>query len=220
MEGFPQDISTNDLSTFPGKAAPTKKRPSVPKKQREPENLTKVQIEKAEELTNDVKLTQTVDKRLAMRRKIQQYQDKLGHLISYKVPKLTEKSSFEKVQEALYNIETDLAMRGAVDGAQQMYINAIVGLEKLTNAFNPLNLHLSGPQISLTSVIAANKERWDDMVTEVAIQYSEYLAVGPLRRLLFFTGQTILTVHSLNKIGVNGDRPASDGLQETAETLP
>lgn len=168
------------------------------------------------------KAEDTAESRAAMVRKIHQYQEKLGHLLTSKPPKVSVKTDVDRLREVLYNVETDIAMRGAIENAGAMYMNAMVLLEQSTQVFNPLGLQLAGPAAGLANTVAANKARWDDIVTEVAIKYGEWLAVGPEKRLLFFTVQMVLGVHQANVVGgsLAEQRRASPDLAAAAEDLP
>ena len=215
MEGFSSDIATHDLQSFPAavlpkKSALQKKKEERPKKKRT--ELTADQVKQANGMMKEKeqkKKTNHVDAKAGKLRKISQYQEKLGHLMTYKVPKVSIKTNDDVLTEILFNIECDLGMKSAVEYGASMYMGGIQGLEQLTNMYNPLGLKISKQYgVSLTEVIAMNQEKWQDIVTELAIKHSEWLMMGPLKRLMYFTVTSILSVHQANALGASLNEPA------------
>lgn len=123
--------------------------------------------------------------------KIRLYFRHLPHKIGFKEPKVLP-SDDAGLDSLLLSIEAELQSAGGVDIASNMFIGFFGTLEAVTQHYNPLNLHLSGPAASLAGTVQANKKQWEEMVTEFAISNAEWFLVSlvaspsPLRS--FFVG--------------------------------
>jgi hypothetical protein len=140
--------------------------------------------------------------------------------LSIKEPKVYPKTD-EEVDELLRAIEADLASQGGIESASLAFINIVSGFETLTQSFNPLNLELSGPAVSLTQATIANKGKWEDIVTEFAIANAEWFMVGPTKRLAFTVVQIVMAVNQANKIAAASAAaaPASAKLKDESMNL-
>ncbi len=226
------DIARVDLNTFP-KEDPKKvaKRQKEIKKARGEEKRDRVAearevkaLEKkkaAGTKAAPVTLDDAARERVVILRKLTQYYAKLGHKISVSKPR-SYPSDLRKLKELLLAVETDLAANGGIEQAGAMYVQGVAVVEQLAPLL-PFGLQLSGPQASLSGTVRANQEIWNDVVTEAAIQHSEWFMVGPVKRLAMMTVQMAMQVHAVNKAAIAemrgvGQEP-SDKLKEEAEDL-
>lgn len=218
MQGFPEEIYQHDMQTFPKEdprivESQAKQAAAAIKAQQEEERKAKadaVKLNKAMKEAPPPKKTAakagTTDKseeakRIELkRRKIKLYfaTEKIAKKLSVKEPKTLPKSE-DEVDDLLAEIEADLHSSGGIKQAGLMYVNGCVALENLTQVFNPLGWDLRGPKVSFAATVAANKEQWEELVTEFAISNAEWFMLGPGKRLLMLTVQTILAVDSANK---------------------
>lgn len=151
--------------------------------------------------------------------KIRMYFSKLGHKLSVKEPKVYPKTD-EAIDELLSTIQTELYSNGGIEKAGMGYIMAVNGVEEMTKVFNPLGWQLRGPAASLTQTVVQNQKEWDELVTEFAIEHSEWFMMGPGKRLIATTLQLIHTVDRANKMALTAaTRPPSEDLKEKGEDL-
>lgn len=150
--------------------------------------------------------------------KIRLYYEKLGHKLSTKAPK-TLPTDDAKLDELLASIECELHSNGGIEQAGVAFISGMAAVEQLTAVFNPLGLQLSGPAASLSSTVAQNKAKWDELITEFAISNAEYFMIGPGKRLLMFSVQMVMAVDSANKAAAGRSAPASEAAMKAAADL-
>ena len=155
--------------------------------------------------------------RVILTRKITQYFTKLKHKISVARPR-TMPTDIMKLRQLCLAIETDLSASGGVDACATMYVNGCAMAEKLAPLL-PWDIRLSGPNASLTGTVLANKEQWNDLITEVAIQHSEWFMVSGFKRLVMMTGQMAMQVNAANHAGDPGNGVASDELKASGVDL-
>ena len=204
----PDDIFQHDVQSFP-QADPK----VLEKLQKEVEKAKKLQkAEEAEAKKALPKVTKaqaaaepkplpkelSASKREMKLHKIRLYFAKLSHRITLKEPKTYPKTD-EAIDELLAQIEAELHSKGGIEKASSGYLSALAVTEQVTQVFNPLGWDLSGPQAGLASTAAKNKEMWEDLVTEFAIQHAEWFMVGPGKRLMLTTVQLIMLVDGANK---------------------
>jgi hypothetical protein len=150
--------------------------------------------------------------------KIRLYYEKLGDRLSSKLPKTLPKTD-EGIDELLATIECELHSNGGIEQASNVYIASLVGFEQFTQAYNPLGLMLQGPAASLSTTVAGNKAKWNDLITEFAIANAEWFMMGPGKRLIAFTFQMVHTVHLANVSALGAARVADDKMKEDASDL-
>ncbi len=141
--------------------------------------------------------------------------------LSIKEPKPYPKTE-EEIDSLLRAIENELASSGGIQQAAVGYLTAINFFEQFTaNTWNPLQLDLTGPQITVTQAFVQNRAQWDDILTEFAISQAEWFMVGPFKRLLFTTASMIMTVSDTNKMAkaMRAAAPASENLKEKSAEL-
>ena len=238
MQAPPDDLFQKDTSTFPTvdpatAAAIAKQQAQIDKERKSAEAERRKQElheEKLAKKMNDMPIKaplpsqvgNTAAKQLAAtalkKQKIKLYFAKLAHKISIKEPKALPDDP-AKVDDLLLAIETELHSNGGIAMASDLYLGGVFAFEQVTKSFNPFGLSLSGPHVGLTGTVAANREKWDELITEFAISNAEWFMVGPLKRLIGFTVQTVMAVDAANKAGVGGQRAASKDKQEEAEEL-
>lgn len=241
MQGFPEEIFQGDMQTFPREdprilESQQKQAQAAKKAQAEEEKQAKAEAVKFAKAMKEApppkkpaaaKTSGGGDKsadakRVELkRRKIKLYfaNEKIAKKLSVKEPKTLPKSE-EELDDLLAEIESDLHSSGGIKQAGLMYINGCAALENITQVFNPLGWDLRGPKVSFTQTVAANKEQWEELVTEFAISNAEWFMVGPGKRLLLTTIQMIMAVDSANKAATAIPRAtASEGLKAEAAEL-
>ncbi len=188
-DGLLQDLFQGDVNTFPSGTDPavaakqaaalqkhlkeTKQAEAEAKKQQNATAKKAVAAPKAAATPNPSKIRQLNDTKL---HKIRMYFSNPGTAkkLSVKEPKPYPKTE-EEIDALISAIEIDLASQGGIEQAGVAFISVVAGFEQFTaSGYNPLNLQLSGPACSLTQVMLANKAKWDDLVTEFAIQNAEW----------------------------------------------
>lgn len=198
----PDDLLQKDLSTFPtqdprltAELAKQHKQALAAQKQADKEEAAAVKKAlatappppKASTKNAPPSVKQEIAQRELKAHKIRLYYDKLGHKLSSKCPKTLPKTD-EGLDEILQQIECELHSAGGIEQAGQLYLQSLVGLEELSHHFNPLGLVLSGPAASLSSTVAHNKEKWNDLMTEVAIANAEWFMVSVHQKCIFLVG--------------------------------
>lgn len=160
----------------------------------------------------------TAEKRELKKHKIRLYFEKLGHKLSMKPPKSLPNDD-AAIDELLASIECELHSNGGIEQAGTAYLSGMAAIEQLTTFYNPLGLALSGPAASLSSTVAQNKEKWDELITEFAISNAEWFMVGPGKRLIMFTMQMVMAVDGANKAAIGMRRAPSDAVASAAANL-
>lgn len=199
-----QDVIQADLANFPTEdparaAARAKQEQADAKARKEEEKASAARVKKGLAIPPQVSdAAKANNDREVKLLKIRLYFSKLGHKIPIKEPKAMPRTDAE-IDELLLMIETHLQSHGGIEMAGTMYQSSFAAVEMLTLQFNPLNLHLSGPAVSLSATVAQNREKWDELLTEFAIAHAEWFMMGPGKRLIGFSIQMIQTVDQANK---------------------
>jgi hypothetical protein len=241
MEGLPSDIFDHDVKTFPVRDSETAKKleaqmrkaemqEEADKKRRgRPPGSTKAPKEEKRSAQPPPPVPQqkragTIAQKT---QKVRLYFHYLSHKISFPEPK-TYPTTDEGLDELLDKIECQLHGEGGIEKAGSLYVMGVGGVEKLMDYVNPLGWNLSGPSVSLSAAVAANEEKWKDLVKEFAIENAGWFMFGPTKRLIATTVQLILAVDSANKVGIYRSRsqaqqreaqPAPEDLQKEGEDL-
>ena len=210
-----------DMGMFPqhapdpkAEAAAKKKKEAERKKKKTP--LSKGQIEAADKLAQKAKHEKEAEEKRATVRRVQQYIKHFGDKIETKLPRnFGTKMSLEDLKEIERNVELDLHSQGGTEYACSLYEHGIGFLQDMSNYYNPLGLALSGPVADLKGTVAAQRSGWVPIMEELAIKYERWFAVGPERRLLFFTASLLTLVHRANSVPQQMEQRA----QETAPDL-
>lgn len=153
--------------------------------------------------------------------KIRLYYEKLSHKLSSKAPKQMPRTP-EGARQLREAIECELQSTGGIETAGALYMTSLQVLEHVTtHVWNPLNLQLSGPRVSLSAAAQQNSAALNDLVTEFAIGHSEYFMAGPLRRLVQFTLTLAVQVDQINKGTAAAPVPpeVAKEAEQLAETL-
>lgn len=148
------------------------------------------------------------------------YFQKFSEKLSIKEPRAYPKDE-PGLDELLAEIEAELQSAGGIKNASLMFLTGVSTIEETTKVFNPMGWQLSGPVASLSQTVAANRDQWEDVVTEFAIANAEWFMIGPGKRLLLMTVQLITAVDRANKAGVaqRAQQQASENLQREAAEL-
>lgn len=222
MEHSVADIARDDFTSFP-KVDPkiaekqAKQRAKNEKESKKADATAKKLAKKPRATTAKGKsgFTDVDRERVILIRKCTQYFTKLKHKITVSKPR-TWPSDIRQLRQLVLAIETDLASSGGIESASAMYITAIDALERVS-PFLPGDIRLSGPQASLKGTLIANREQWEDLITEVAIQHCEWFMVSGVKRLMLMTAQMAMTVNTVNHINNNGE--ASEDLLSKGKDL-
>ncbi len=220
MEGVPDEMFQSDTQSFPREdpriTADLAKQHAQALKQQKAEDAEMAKTRKREEVQVKKALaiptvmqrqdavkhaSRGVRERELTALKIRLYFKKLSHKISMKEPKTLPKDD-AALLELLATVECELQSNGGIEQAGAMFVNGCFALEAVTQQFNPLGLMLSGPAASLTQTVAANKDKWDELITELAIANAEWFMMGPGKRCLLFVVQMVHTVDQANKAAV------------------
>lgn len=237
MQAVPEEVIQADLKGFPvhdpAKQAALER--SAKKMAKEREEQQRREERERKRMQKDMKEVQampvakpkpTDSPTAALRRrelkahKIRLYFANLGHKIHVKEPKTLPKSE-EELDELLMAIQLELQSSGGIEQADQLMMQGCFAVEKLTEHFNPLGLMLSGPAASLTQTVQANKDKWQDVMVEFAVENAEWFMMGPGKRLLGIVVMTVMAVDGANKsaIAARSREPAPEEAKEKAEDL-
>jgi hypothetical protein len=221
---FEQQVDS-DFAQFPHEApgpAPTAAEKRA-QKQQQPAP-TKAQLDAVEKLSDAAKHEREADEKSILVRRINQYYSAFADRITYKLPRnFGVKQTLEEVKDVLRNVELDLHASGSADYACMLYEQGIGMVQDLSKWYNPLKLALSGPKADLKGTVEAQRSAWVPIMQELAIKYERWFAVGPERRLLFFTASLITQVHRAN-VTVAATRarekePADPNLQSALNSI-
>lgn len=221
------DLARMDMQSFPTEdpKAAAKRHKELEKQRKEDERARKQPSKRAQALgekptpkakAEPAELNDVDRERVILTRKITQYFAKLKHKISVSKPRAMP-TDVAKLRQLCLAIETDLSASGGVDACATMYLNGCAAVERLAPLL-PWDIQLSGPAASFTGTVMANKAQWDDLITEVAIQHSEWFMVSGFKRLLMMTGQMAMQVNAANR-AARSDGKASEDLKAKAEDL-
>ena len=243
MQGVPEDVFRGDVDSFPDRdpritaeLAKQHEKALKEQKQRDVEEAKRAkkeaaQVKKMQEMPVVAKkqpatktpvpsATKEARDRELKAHKIRLYFRKLGHKLTVREPKQLPRSD-EELDELLASIETELHSQGGIDQAGMLFINGSFAIEAITQQFNPLGLRLSGPAASLTQTVAANKDKWEELITEVAIANAEWFMMGPVKRCMLFMVQMVNTVDQANKAALaqRSMTPVAPEVAKEAEDL-
>ena len=238
MQEVPDDLFQHDAQTFPREDPKTleaiqkgierdaKLRAAEEKKQAAEDKKAQTLAGKITGKASREPVAKPVPEATALKRreikvqKIRLYFAKLGHKLTIKEPKTLPKDD-AGVDELLAAIEAQLHSEGGIEKAGLFYVSTCGAVEQITQVFNPLGLQLSGPSASFAQTIAANKEQWQEVVTEFAIANAEWFMVGPGKRLVAVTVQMMLAVDAANKVALSKSSAVAvpDKLKEEASAL-
>lgn len=201
MQGVPDDVFQHDVESFPDKdpritAELAKQHEKALKEQKHRDAEIAKQLKKAQAAVKRAQAMPVVAKkdtpavhsaakeareRELKAHKIRLYFKKLGHKLTMKEPKTLPRND-DDLDELLASIECELHSQGGIDQAGMLFINGSFAIEAITQQFNPLGLRLSGPAASLTQTVAANRDKWEELMTEVAIANAEWFMVSARRK--------------------------------------
>lgn len=134
--------------------------------------------------------------------KIKNYKEKLGHKLTVKIPRFSESTSNEKIQDIVNEIEDDLAASSSLDVMEHLYLQAINGTVDFCKANPQFGIKLEGPNANLGAAVASNRDKWQDIVTELNIKYGHWFSAGPVARLAFVTVNIAVAVHRINTMNL------------------
>ena len=210
MEGLPKDIFDHDVKTFPTKDSEmaakldAQRKKAAENEQKEKAKRGRPPKSQTQQKSAPPPPTEPVGSKrkgsIAQKtQKIRLYFHYLSHKISFAEPK-PYPQTHDGLDEVLDKIECQLHGEGGIEKAGVLYVSATAGLEELTKIINPLGWQLSGPAVSLKAAVAANEEKWKDLVKEFAIENASWFMFGPTKRLLFTTIQLVMAVDNANKM--------------------
>lgn len=126
--------------------------------------------------------------------KLQAYKERFPNL--KKRNNISGKSSLEEIEDELHYYELQLGSQG---GGQQLsstvLYGSMIGLERLTEYWNPLGLNLSG----LGAVTQQNMEQFQPILDELMIKHDAGMYTSPEWRLALAIGATVMTVNAANQ---------------------
>ena len=190
-----------DFGSFPSSAPVEPSATAAAKKKAAPapKPPTKAQIEAVADLSAEVKHQQELDLKSDLVRRVHKYYERFPKQITFQLPKgFGIKMTLEEIQHVVSNVELDLCSAGGFDFVCAGYEQLLGGLQDVSKRWNPLKLALSGPVADVKGSVAAQRSVWVPIVQELAIKYERYFAVGPEKRLLFFTVSLIMQIHNAN----------------------
>lgn len=134
--------------------------------------------------------------------KVRLYYQHCAAKLQSKEPKNLQSIGGKELADLLASIEGELQSHGGVEVASNGFIGAVGAFEVLTQTWNPLGLHLSGPAASLSQTVQTNRKVWDEVVTEFAIANAEWFMMGPGKRMIGVVVSTVMAVDKANKIAI------------------
>lgn len=189
----------NDFTTFPSQVPPPPPT-AAEKRAAEKRNApTKAQLDAAADLANAAKHENELAQKTDLVRRARQYIKNFPNKVQTKLPRnFGVQLSLDEIKDTVHNIELDLNSTNGTEYACMAYEQGIGVLQDVTKIYNPLKLALSGPVADVRGAVAANREMWMPIMQEIAIKYERFFAMGPERRLLFFTVSLLMQVHRAN----------------------
>jgi hypothetical protein len=140
--------------------------------------------------------------------KIGAYRERFPNLKT-RNPKLSAKSSVDEMQDELHFLEMQLGTSKDTSLGNMLFIGTMVGIETITQRYNPLNLHLEG----LGKVAKDNIEQFTPLVDELMIKHSANIYVSPEARLMLSVASLVMTVHSAN----SGDPRLAEAIKRVSQ---
>ena len=120
-----------------------------------------------------------------------------------------ECDDLEELREGLQDIRDQLSIRNAKTIVTGTYYSTI----QMAEVLGPrVGLKLNG----LSMAIKSKSAEIDDILTEIGIEYADYLQQDPLTRLLMTTAMTAFMVHRINSQSSmpSSNIPVPDSIQE------
>ncbi len=142
--------------------------------------------------------------------KIGAYKDRFPELRT-RNPKLSAKSTIDEMQDELHFIELQLGSSRDTSMGSMLFVGSMVGIETLTQRYNPLNLRLEG----LGKIAKDNIDEFIPIIDELMIKYSAGLYVSPEARLALAVGSVVMTVHSAN----SGDPRLAEAVKRVSQPV-
>lgn len=124
-------------------------------------------------------------------------------------PKLSAKSSVDEMIDELHFLEMQLGTSKDTSLGNMFFIGTMVGIETITQRYNPLNLHLEG----LGKVAKDNIEQFTPLIDELLIKHSANIYVSPEARLVLSVASLVMTVHSAN----SGDPRLAEAIKRVSQ---
>ena len=211
-----------DLQNMPHKLPTEEPKKKKEQKKKEPHKVTAADEKVARKLAAEDKAKHEIDEKRAIVRKVNRYMKKFGDRIDVKLPRgFSTKMKLEDLQEVLQEIELELASAGGVNYVASLYAAGMGFVQDISAMYAARTgkqvLALSGPAADVRGSLLAQQQEWVPIIEELAIKYERWFAVGPERRLLFFTASLVTMVHRANTVGENlqqnADKPADEELQ-------
>ena len=137
------------------------------------------------------------------------YNAKSSILGKYVASDWEECDDLEELREGLQDIRDQLSIRNAKTIVTGTYYSTI----QMAEVLGPrVGLKLNG----LSMAIKSKSAEIDDILTEIGIEYADYLQQDPLTRLLMTTAMTAFMVHRINSQSSmpSSNIPVPDSIQE------
>lgn len=125
--------------------------------------------------------------------KIGAYKERFPEIKS-RNPKLSAKSSIDEMKDELHFIEMQLGSSRDTSVGAMVFIGSMVGIETMTQRYNPLSLRLEG----LGKIAKDNIDEFTPLIDELMIKYSAGMYVTPEARIALAVASLVMTVHSAN----------------------
>jgi len=142
--------------------------------------------------------------------KIAAYRERFPELRSRNA-KLSAKSTYEELEDELHYLELQLGTSKDSNLGCMLFIGSMMGIESLTEIYNPLQLNLKG----LGKIAKDNVNEFSPILDELTIKYGAGLYVQPEIRLVVAVGALIMTVHTAN----NGDSRLGDAMKRMSKPV-
>ena len=147
----------------------------------------------------------------------QQLLDKIGSYrerfpeLKTRNPKLSAKSSVDEMLDELHFLEMQLGSSKDNSLGNMLFIGTMIGLETITQRYNPLKLNLEG----LGGIAKDNIEQFSPLIDELMIKHSANIYVSPEARLVMAVASLVLTVHSAN----SGDPRLAEAIKRVSQPV-
>lgn len=174
-----EKIDISSIENHPALTAPTEPEP-------EPEPLSEEEPE-SPKLTTEQRKTKN-----RIIRKIRGYFDRFSFLGKYDPDEYETCDDLDELSDSLDDIRSRLASRSGEKMIKSTYLSA-VNLAEISS--RGTQIHLDG----LTAMLdPGNNRDVEDTLAEICLEYSDYLYVDPLYRLIMSTVMAAYAVHRLN----------------------
>jgi hypothetical protein len=225
MEAFDDSIADADFGAFPHELPPAEPagKGKGKGKGKARAAVTQEHIAMVDDLANESKHRQELQRKIELVRRAQRYHERFGNRISSKLPpKFGVKMNLDQIEEVVANIERDLGSGMSRDMLAAIYQEMFVVAENVTERWNPLKVAWRGPRVFLSQVVEQQRPNWLPIIDELAILWEPHLSTGPEKRLLWVTIQMMLVAHAANKQPLPEDpvnKPASEETAKVAQDL-